>query len=116
MKGGIGTTSHRATSRRPCPPVLVVLQALDLRGQVLGQLPGHLVALGVPVVVAAGVLIPHLLPVAHLQLSHCRGDKDSPSLPCPWWQLCVSTPLETGTALTSCQGALGVVLPLGGWP
>lgn len=83
MKGGIETTSHRATCWRYCPPVLVMLQTLDLRCQVLRQLPGHLVALGVPVVVAAGVLIPHFLPVAHLQLSHCRGDKDSPSLPSP---------------------------------
>lgn len=91
MKGGIGTTSHRATSRRLCPPVLVVLQSLDLRGQVLGQLPGHLVALGVPVVVAAGVLIPHLLPVAHLQLSHCGGTRTARHSPVPGGS-CVSAP------------------------
>lgn len=63
--------------------MLEMLQTLDLRRQVLWQLPGHLVALGVPIVVAAGVLIPHFLPVAHLQLSHCRGDKDRLSLPSP---------------------------------
>lgn len=83
MKGGIETTSHRATSWRSCLPVLVMLQTLDLRCQVLWQLPGHLIALSVPIVVAAGVLIPHFLPVAHLQLSHCQGDKDSLSLPSP---------------------------------
>lgn len=60
--------------------MLVVLQALDLRRQILRQLPGHLVALCVPVIVAASVLIPHLLPVAHLQLPHCQGEnKDRPS-------------------------------------
>lgn len=63
--------------------MLVMLQALDLRCQVLWQLPGHLVALGVPIVVAASVLIPNFLPVAHLQLSHCQRDKDSLSLPSP---------------------------------
>lgn len=83
MKGGTGTTSSRATSWKTCPPVLVMLQALDLCRQVLRQLPGHLIALGVPIVVAAGVLIPHFLPVAHLQLSHCQGDKESLSLPRP---------------------------------
>lgn len=83
MKGRTGTTSHRDISWKSRPPVLVMLQALDLCRQVLRQLPGHLVALGVPIVVAAGVLIPHFLPVTHLQLSHCQGDKDSLSLPSP---------------------------------
>lgn len=83
MKGGIETASHRATCWSSCSPVLVMLQALDLCRQVLWQLPGHLVALGVPIVVAAGVFIPDFLPVAHLQLSHCRGNKDTSSLPSP---------------------------------
>lgn len=61
-------------------PGLVVLQALHLGCQILWQLPGHLIALRVPVVVAAGVFIPHLLPVTHLQFSHCQGTRTSRSL------------------------------------
>lgn len=56
-------------------PVGKVTEALHLTSQIVWQLPGHLIGLSVPVVVATRVIVPNLLPVSHLYTHYIMNNR-----------------------------------------
>lgn len=66
---------HILLHMRHHSPVSIATQALHLISQIVWQLPGHLIGLSVPVVVATRVIVPYLLPISHLDPHYINNKK-----------------------------------------